>query len=109
MARVVAESDAFGELDSSPLLSFPVLASVGGAGTGRGEVVLARPRGHTPLRRPVRFAPGTAVDVAYDPRRPSRVVLAAGETGRAAVADLLWTALGAACLAGGCCLLAVGL
>ncbi|MFD7906271.1 DUF3592 domain-containing protein [Kitasatospora sp. NPDC059747] len=106
-AVVVAEDDARGELDSAPLLAFSALPSVGGPGAGRcAERVLARPRGHTPLRRPVRFAPGTSVRICYDPRRPDRVVLAAGEISRPAVADLLWSALGTCCLAAGAGLLA---
>ncbi|MGW4898061.1 hypothetical protein ACWEQL_38295 [Kitasatospora sp. NPDC004240] len=109
VAQVVAERDAHGELDSAPLLSFSALATVGGPGAGRSEAVLARPRGHTPLRRPVRFAPGATVRVSYDPNRPSRVVLAVEETGRTVVADLLWTTLALGCLAGGLCLLAVAL
>ncbi|MFF2044471.1 DUF3592 domain-containing protein [Kitasatospora sp. NPDC058170] len=109
VAKVVAEADAHGELDSAPLLSFSAPASVGGPGAKRcAEVVLARPRGHTPLRRPSRFAPGASIRIAYDPVRPSRVVLAAAETPRAAVVDLLWTTLGAGCLAAGACLLVAG-
>ncbi|MFB7473016.1 DUF3592 domain-containing protein [Kitasatospora sp. NPDC056184] len=118
VATVVAESDAHGELDSAPLLSFATgPAAVGSAGTyGAGahgvlavdacELVLTRPRGHTPLRRPPRFVPGTSVRIAYDPRRPGLAVLAPEETGpRALVADLLWTALGLGCLAAGAILL----
>ncbi|MFG3225318.1 DUF3592 domain-containing protein [Kitasatospora sp. NPDC048194] len=106
VATVVAETDVHGHLDSAPLLSFSVLPSVGGPGGGRiGELVLTRPRGHTPLRRPVRFAPGASVRVCYDPDRPCRAVLAAGEVGRAVVTDLLWSALGAGCLAAGAALL----
>ncbi|MBV6696983.1 DUF3592 domain-containing protein [Kitasatospora aureofaciens] len=107
VAVVVAEDDAHGELDSAPLLAFSALPSVGGPGAGRvAERVLTRPRGHTPLRRPDRFAPGASVRICYDPRRPSRVVLAAGEISRPAVADLLWSALGTGCLAAGVGLLA---
>lgn len=107
LARVVAEGDAYGELDSAPLLSFAAPASSGGTGAGLSEVVVTRPRGRTPLRRPAHLVPGTAVRVAYDPRRPNRVVLTADEAGRAVVTDLMWTALGAASLVGGLCLLAV--
>ncbi|MFI9360418.1 DUF3592 domain-containing protein [Kitasatospora sp. NPDC053057] len=113
VATVVAENDAHGQLDSAPLLSFSVLPPAGGAdGSGAGriaELVLTRPRGHTPLRRPERFAPGAPVRICYDPDRPCRAVLAAGEVGRATVADLLWSALGVACLVAGAGLLvAVG-
>ncbi|MFB7907432.1 MULTISPECIES: DUF3592 domain-containing protein [unclassified Kitasatospora] len=113
VATVVAERDVHGQLDSAPLLSFSVPPTVGGAGPGSGsgsgriaELVLTRPRGHTPLRRPERFAPGAPVRICYDPDRPRRAVLAAGEIGRAAVVDLLWCALGVACLGAGAGLLA---
>ncbi|MFB6888388.1 DUF3592 domain-containing protein [Kitasatospora sp. NPDC056327] len=122
VATVVAESDAHGELDSAPLISFatePALVGPASAGprgsasrVGGGlaveacELVLTRPRGHTPLRRPAGLVPGTAVRIAYDPRRPGLAVLARGEAGsRAVVADLLWTALGLGCLAAGALLL----
>ncbi|MER7673921.1 DUF3592 domain-containing protein [Kitasatospora sp. NPDC096128] len=116
VATVVAERDVHGQLDSAPLLSFSVLpAAAGGSGSGSGsgsgagriaELVLTRPRGHTPLRRPERFAPGAPVRICYDPDRPRRAVLAAGEIGRAAVVDLLWCALGVVCLGAGAGLLA---
>ncbi|MBD0691221.1 hypothetical protein BG452_34040 [Streptomyces sp. CBMA123] len=107
VATVVAENDAHGRLDSAPLLSFSVPPAVGGSGAARiAELVLTRPRGHTPLRRPERFAPGASVRVCYDPDRPCRAVLAAGEVGRAAAVDLLWSALGVACLGAGAGLLA---
>ncbi|KJS53323.1 DUF3592 domain-containing protein [Streptomyces rubellomurinus] len=109
VATVVAEADPHGQLDSAPLLSFAVRPPADGPGSGGAllaELVLTRPRGHTPLRRPDRFAPGTSVRICYDPRRPCRAVLAAGEAGRAAVTDLLWSALGAACLLAGSGLLA---
>ncbi|MGW3042492.1 hypothetical protein ACWC9T_21200 [Kitasatospora sp. NPDC001159] len=107
VATVVAENDAHGQLDSAPLLSFSVLPPVDGSAGGRiSELVLTRPRGHTPLRRPERFAPGASVRVCYDPDRPCRAVLAAGEVGRVVVADLLWSALGGCCLAAGAGLLA---
>ncbi|MFC5665046.1 DUF3592 domain-containing protein [Kitasatospora misakiensis] len=126
VATVVAESDPHGELDSAPLLSFtarpaparPVLAGPPAAGPPAGdrpgaalaveacELVLTRPRGHTPLRRPARLVPGGSVRIAYDPRRPGLAVLVAEEAGpRAVVADLLWTALGLGCLAAGAVLL----
>ncbi len=115
-ARVVADPDPYGALDSAPLLTFCTLPSVGavaGGGTlpdgghaGRAEVVLVRPRGHTPLRRPARLVPGTDVRVAYDPRRPGRVVLAAGEVGSTPAGDVFWLVLSAGCLAGGAGLLA---
>lgn len=128
-AQVVADLDAAGAMDSSPLLSYPVELSGGradtGAGSGSGTVhelrpvsvpddeshylVLARPRGSTPLRRPVRLAPGAAVQVAYDPRRPDRVVLAAHEELPSLPADLFWALLGTSALAGGLTLLAVAL
>ena len=119
-ARVVADGDPYGALDSAPLLTFCTLSSVGGlygpgpsnggapsdgALAGRAETVLARPRGHTPLRRPARLVPGTEVRVAYDPRCPGRVVLAAGETGPTLVGDVFWLLLGVGCLAGGADLL----
>ncbi|MFJ8432060.1 DUF3592 domain-containing protein [Kitasatospora sp. NPDC094019] len=111
VATVVAESDVHGALDSAPLLSFvtrPVSgARIGGVpGVEAGELVLTRPRGHTPLRRPAHLVPGGSVRIAYDPSRPGRAVLAAEEAGpRALVADLLWTALGLGCLAAGAVLL----
>ncbi|MFF7990418.1 DUF3592 domain-containing protein [Kitasatospora xanthocidica] len=107
VATVLAEEDVHGQLDSAPLLSFSVPPSVGGpGGCGIAGLVLARPRGHTPLRRPDRFAPGASVRICYDPRHPGRVVLAPGEISRVVVADLLWSALGAVCLAAGAGLLA---
>ncbi|MET9178152.1 DUF3592 domain-containing protein [Kitasatospora aureofaciens] len=110
VATVVAENDAHGQLDSAPLLSFSVPSPEGCAdrsGAGRiAELVLTRPRGHTPLRRPDRFAPGAPVRICYDPDRPCRAVLAAGEAGRAAAVDLMWGALGTACLGAGAGLLA---
>ncbi|MFF7452918.1 DUF3592 domain-containing protein [Kitasatospora sp. NPDC008115] len=124
VATVVAEADAHGELDSAPLLSFSTEPAA--VGTNRGgargvgahgtvglgveacELVLTRPRGHTPLRRPARLVPGTSVRIAYDPRRPGIAVLAPEENGsRTVVADLLWTALGLGCLAAGALLLLV--
>ncbi|MER5348948.1 DUF3592 domain-containing protein [Kitasatospora sp. NPDC002551] len=111
VATVVAESDAHGELDSAPLLSFatePVAVSPGVPlpAVEACELVLTRPRGHTPLRRPPRLVPGTSVRIAYDPRRPGLAVLAPEETGpRAVVADLLWTVLALGCLAAGALLL----
>jgi len=78
VATVVAETDTHGELDSAPLLTFSAPAAIDGPGAARrAEVVLTRPRGHTPLRRPPRFSPGTSVRISYDARRPARVVLAA--------------------------------
>ncbi len=119
-ARVVADADAYGALDSAPLLAFSTLpamvsvavggmrtvASASGGAVGRSEAVVTRPRGHTPLRRPARLGVGTAVRVAYDPRCPSRVVLMTGEAGPTLPADLLWAALGTASLTGGLGLLA---
>ncbi|WP_406201963.1 hypothetical protein OH807_22940 [Kitasatospora sp. NBC_01560] len=108
VATVVAETDTHGGLDSAPLLTFSAPAAIGGpGGARRAELVLTRPRGHTPLRRPPHLAPGTSVRVSYDPRRPSRVVLASVESGRVMVTDLLWTALGVGSLAAGAALLAV--
>ncbi|WP_327678462.1 DUF3592 domain-containing protein [Kitasatospora sp. NBC_00458] len=112
VATVVTESDPHGGLDSAPLLSFSAPAGYSAqadapAGPGRlGGVVLTRPRGHTPLRRPAGLSPGASVRISYDPRRPRLAVLAAEETPRAVVADLLWTALGLGCLAAGAILLA---
>ncbi|MFD8594666.1 DUF3592 domain-containing protein [Kitasatospora sp. NPDC059646] len=119
-AQVVADRDRTDAMDSSPLLSYPV-DTVGGpvdAGLGTvhelrpdpvGRLVLSRPRGHTPLRRPLRLAPGAAVQVAYDPRRPDRVVLAAHEEMPSLPADLFWALLGTSALAGGLTLLALAL
>ncbi|MFE6744792.1 DUF3592 domain-containing protein [Kitasatospora purpeofusca] len=113
VATVVPESDVHGALDSAPLLSFatrPVSAGPTGGPPGgeAGELVLTRPRGHTPLRRPAHLVPGGSVRIAYDPRRPGHAVLAAEEAGpRPLVADLLWTALGLGCLAAGAVLLLV--
>ncbi|AUG78222.1 hypothetical protein CFP65_3426 [Kitasatospora sp. MMS16-BH015] len=117
-ARVVADGDPYGEpygdpygeLDSAPLLSYSTLPSVGlaGAATGeatRSESVLARPRGITSLRRPVTLAPGAIVQVSYDARRPSRVVLATGEAISALPSDIFWALLGTSTLAGGLSLL----
>ncbi|WP_405005695.1 hypothetical protein OHV13_17245 [Kitasatospora purpeofusca] len=119
VATVVAESDVHGALDSAPLLSFATRPVPGGRPAGRtagrtggapgveaGELVLTRPRGHTPLRRPAHLVPGGSVRIAYDSRRPGHAVLAAEEAGpRPLVADLLWTALGLGCLAAGAVLL----
>lgn len=125
VATVVPESDVHGALDSAPLLSFATRPVPGGGTAGRsagrtpgrtggapgveaGELVLTRPRGHTPLRRPAHLVPGGSVRIAYDPRRPGHAVLAAEEAGpRPLVADLLWTALGLGCLAAGAVLLLV--
>ncbi|MCG6499165.1 hypothetical protein [Kitasatospora sp. A2-31] len=57
------------------------------------------------LRR--RGVPAASVRIAYDPRRPNRVVLAAAETSRVALTDLLWAALGTGCLVAGAVLPAV--
>jgi len=102
---------AFGQLDSAPLLAFTAgrsgrreLRAVED-GIESGESVLARPRGHTPLRRPSRLVPGALVQVAYDPRRPTRVVLAAHEDVPTIPADLFWALLGTSVLAGGLTLL----
>ncbi|WP_033218472.1 DUF3592 domain-containing protein [Kitasatospora phosalacinea] len=125
-AQVVADPDRAGALDGSPLLSYPVelpeaqAAATAGAGivhelhpaADPGEpyhLVLARPRGSTPLRRPVRLAPGATVQVAYDPRRPDRVVLAAHEDLPSLPTDLFWVVLATSALAGGLTLLAVAL
>lgn len=108
-----APSDA---LDSAPLLAYDTLPTVGrssaggpGAAAGRVESVSvrARPRGHTPLRRPDRLALGSVVRVAYDPNRPATVML----TGKAVAAslplDVFWTFLGTSSLAGGLSLLSL--
>ncbi|MFD9129906.1 hypothetical protein [Kitasatospora sp. NPDC059571] len=117
--------DTFGELDSAPLLSYtpaavvepvPVEASAvhtpaactpaaGGRRPARSRAVLARPRGATPLRRPARLVPGTVVQVMYDARRPSRVVLAGTEVMPTLVNDVFWALLGTTALAGGLTLL----
>ncbi|MFJ9519521.1 DUF3592 domain-containing protein [Kitasatospora sp. NPDC101801] len=104
IARVIADRDPYGEsygdtsgeLDSAPLLSFP---------TEDGGAMLARPRGHTPLRRPARFRPGVTVPVAYDAERPGRVVLAAPDAASAVPGDVFWALLGTSALAGGLSLL----
>ncbi|MFB7949428.1 DUF3592 domain-containing protein [Kitasatospora phosalacinea] len=90
------------------------LHPVGGTGGPGGPAeshrsVLARPRGGTPLRRPAGLAPGAAVQVAYDPRRPDRVVLAAHEDLPSLPADLFWVLLATSALAGGLTLLAAAL
>ncbi|MFJ1757719.1 DUF3592 domain-containing protein [Kitasatospora sp. NPDC088134] len=126
-AQVVADPEDGDGTDSSPLLSYavePAEPVAAAARNAHGPVhalrptalpgepdrpVLARPRGHTPLRRPARLAPGTAVQVAYDPRRPDRVVLAAHEDLPALPADLFWALLGTSALAGGLTLLALAL
>ncbi|GAA2123027.1 hypothetical protein GCM10009759_73880 [Kitasatospora saccharophila] len=123
-AQVVADPDRAGAMDGSPLLSYPVAAlgerAAATAGTVRElhpvvepdephHLVLARPRGSTPLRRPARLAPGAAVRVAYDPRRPDRVVLAAQEELPSLPADLFWVLLATSALAGGLTLLATAL
>jgi hypothetical protein len=105
--------DGFGPLDSAPLLRFT--AHVPAAGVGRGELrvveeeteqtVLARPRGRTLLRRPATLVPGTTVQVAYDVRRPSRVVLAPTDEPPSLQSDLFWALLGTGALAGGISLL----
>ncbi|MER5862123.1 DUF3592 domain-containing protein [Kitasatospora sp. NPDC002040] len=103
-ARVLADrdpygepyDDTYGELDSAPLLSFPA---------GPGESVLARPRGFTPLRRPSWLRPGTTVPVAYDARRPTRVVLTVPDAASAVPGDVFWALLGTSALAGGLSLL----
>lgn len=125
-ARVVADGepfgepygDTYGELDSAPLLSYTVLPAVGivpvhdvsdGGGTHlvrAAEAVLARPRGTTPLRRPARLVPGAIVQVRYDARRPSRVVLAGTEILPAMGSDIFWALLGTGALAGGLSLFA---
>ncbi|MFK0194261.1 hypothetical protein [Kitasatospora sp. NPDC090308] len=137
-AQVVADPDPAAAMDGSPLLSYPVaspggrtglaadfpadlpadLAVVADAGAGTvhelrplaaHRLVLARPRGNTPLRRPARLIPGAAVQVAYDPRRPDRVVLAAHEELPSLPADLFWALLATSALAGGLTLLALAL
>ncbi|MEV4558364.1 DUF3592 domain-containing protein [Kitasatospora sp. NPDC049285] len=122
-AQVVADREPAEALDGSPLLSYLTdphsadppggrLAAVhelrpAGAFAEDGRLVLARPRGHTPLRRPPRLVPGAAVQVAYDPRRPDRVVLAAHQDLSTLPADLFWAVLGSSALAGGLTLFAV--
>ncbi|MFG2694904.1 DUF3592 domain-containing protein [Kitasatospora sp. NPDC048407] len=119
-AQVVADRDRTDAMDSSPLLSYSVDAAGGfveaGLGTVHelhpdplGHLVLARPRGHTPLRRPPQLAVGAAVQVAYDPSRPERVVLAAHQELPSLPADLFWALLGTSALAGGLSLLALAL
>ncbi|MGK4581778.1 hypothetical protein [Kitasatospora sp. HPMI-4] len=98
--------DPYGELDTAPLLSYSTLPTVGAAGAGEAESVLSRPRGHTMLRRPAGLAPGAVVQVAYDARRPSRVVLAASETRPCLPSDVFWALLGTSTLAVGLSLIA---
>ncbi|MEV4614997.1 DUF3592 domain-containing protein [Kitasatospora sp. NPDC049258] len=121
--RLEPYGDAFGELDSAPLLAYPVTARTDGgtlravsdvhaggpAAADRPGTVLARPRGHTPLRRPARLVPGTNVQVAYDARRPGRVVLAGADAASALLSDLFWALLGTSALAGGLSLLGAAL
>ena len=111
-AQVVADPTPVEALDPAPLLSFAPLPTVGGT-VGRGAwgrsepaPVLARPRGRTPLRRPPLLAPGSLVRVAYDPRRPARVVLTGVATAASLPLDVFWTILGTSSLAGGLSLLA---
>lgn len=126
-AQVVADGDpygelygdTYGELDSAPLLAYTALPAVemvpvrGSSDAGAAqpvraaEAVLARPRGSTPLRRPTRLVPGAIVQVMYDARRPSRVVLAGPDILAGFAADIFWTLLGAAALAGGLSLFAL--
>ncbi|KJK59516.1 DUF3592 domain-containing protein [Saccharothrix sp. ST-888] len=113
-ARVVVDGDPYGELygdpygelDTAPLLSYCTLPTVGATGMGQAESVLSRPRGHTRLRRPAELAPGAVVQVAYDARRPSRVVLAASETRPSLPSDVFWALLGTSALAVGLTLIA---
>ncbi|BFV58448.1 hypothetical protein KCMC57_up35520 [Kitasatospora sp. CMC57] len=103
-ARVIADRDPYGEpyedapgeLDSAPLLSFP---------TDGGGSALARPRGHTPLRRPSWLRPGVTVPVAYDAKRPDRVVLATPGIASAVAGDVFWALIGTSSLAVGLSLL----
>ncbi|GAA2232482.1 MULTISPECIES: DUF3592 domain-containing protein [Kitasatospora] len=116
-ARVVVDGDPYGELygdpygelDTAPLLSYSTLPTVGAAGAGEAESVLSRPRGHTRLRRPAGLLPGAVVQVAYDARRPSRVVLAASETSPCLPSDVFWVLLGTSALAVGLSLIASAL
>ncbi|WP_344446699.1 hypothetical protein, partial [Kitasatospora nipponensis] len=111
-AQVVADTLPVQALDPAPLLSFATLPSVGVSGgdglTGRAEsvAVLARPRGRTPLHRPVALVPGSSVRVSYDPRRPAQVVLSGAATAASLPLDVFWTILGTSSLAGGLSLLA---
>ncbi|MHA6762170.1 hypothetical protein [Streptacidiphilus sp. PAMC 29251] len=79
--------------DTSPILGFLV--------EGHGEVV-TRPRGWTSVRRTPLFAVDTLVPVAYDPARPSTVVVAGAGQFRS---DAFWTLLGLAFAACGVLLL----
>lgn len=114
VARVVADPDGQQEaFDSAPLLSYLAHApAVPHSGRELRVVsdeheltVLARPRGSTRLSRPAKFVPGMSVQVAYDARRPDRVVLAGPDDVRSLAGDLLWALLGVCALAGGAALL----
>ncbi|WP_055587631.1 DUF3592 domain-containing protein [Peterkaempfera griseoplana] len=91
MARVVADRLPTGTDDPAPELAYSL--------ADRTEALVARPRGRTRLRRPARLSPGTLVQISYDPRQPSRLVLADGL--RIGPSDAFWMILGAGCLAAG--------
>ncbi len=109
-ALVLPDSAPAEALDPAPLLSYATLPAVGGAqGLVESVAVLARPRGRTPLRRPAGLAAGSSVRVAYDPRRPARVVLTGAATAASLPLDVFWTILGTSSLAAGLSLLAAAL
>ncbi|GAA1993533.1 DUF3592 domain-containing protein [Kitasatospora viridis] len=101
-ALVVPDTVRSQAADPAPLLSYATLPAVGAPG-GRHEagVLLARPRGSTPLSRPAALAPGSSVRVRYDPRDPSLVVLADRDRRDSLPQDAFWPLLGASALAVG--------
>jgi hypothetical protein len=96
VARVIADRDLYGVEDPAPALTYRA--------AGHADAVVARPRGHTPLRRSPQLSPGTLVQVAYDPARLDTVALAEGL--RTGAIDVFWTILGLAGLAAGLAVLA---
>ncbi|WP_377270097.1 DUF3592 domain-containing protein [Peterkaempfera sp. SMS 1(5)a] len=91
VARVVADRLPAEADDPAPALAYTT--------ADRADSLVSRPRGRTRLRRPARLSPGTLVQISYDPRQPSRLVLADGL--RIGPTDAFWTILGAGCLAAG--------